>query len=323
MSSSNNHRPESLYRPAKEASGKATYGDFDVGQYTKTCQDVAGPKADGRAKYLLDHLMKHLHQFAAETDLTLDEWKLSCDLLVRSGQMSDDKRNEMILISDVLGIESLLDNLAFERVKASGGDQSAATETAVLGPFFRTGAPRLGYGGDIVQDHSLKNQKGQLGTTAYISGTVKNVQGEPLAGAEIDVWHTAPNGFYEQQDPEHPDYNNRGVLTTDAQGKFAFRCLKPTAYPIPFDGGAGDILRSLDRSPMRPAHIHFWVRAQGYNSLITQIFDSGCEYLGKDAVFADKTALTVDFVTPFTKEGKASGTETEVQYDVVLAKKAQ
>lgn len=191
-------------------------------------------------------------------------------------------------------------------MKKAGGDQSAATETAVLGPFFRENAPRYANGDDIVQDHSLKSHTGEPGVTAYISGVVKNVLGQPIAGAEIDVWETAPNGFYEQQDPQQPDYNNRGKFTTDKDGRFSLRCLRPTAYPvswqrgycitstitsdsdsspvrhstqIPFDSGAGEILGGLDRSPMRPAHIHFWVKADGYASLITQIFDSECEYL--------------------------------------------
>ncbi|EST08390.1 Intradiol ring-cleavage dioxygenase, C-terminal [Kalmanozyma brasiliensis GHG001] len=288
--------------------------------YTKSCQDVSGPKAHPRAKFVLDALMKHLHAFAREVQLTNEEWLASCDLLIRSGQMSDARRNELILISDVLGLESLVDNMTHERAQAaSSGAKVDATESAILGPFYRTGAPRYENGGDIVLDHTITSADGKRGETCLMHGKVTDAStGAPIVGAQIDIWHTGPNGLYEQQDEKQPDYNYRGRFTTDAAGYYAVRCLRPTAYPIPYDGGAGDILKLLDRSPMRPAHIHLLIEANGYKQLVTQIFDSKCEYIGADAVFADKSGLTVDFATPSSNEAKKSGCQTEVAYDIRL-----
>lgn len=293
--------------------------------YTKLCQDVSGPNANPRAKFVLDSLMKHLHLFAREVQLTNEEWLGACDLLIRSGQMSDDRRNELILISDVLGLESLVDSMAYERAQSSscsaqkveGGVE--ATQSAILGPFYRTGAPEYANGSDIVLDHNIKSSEGKVGETCYMHGRVTDAAtGQPVVGAKIDVWHTGPNGLYEQQDPAQPDFNYRGKFTTDANGEYALRCLRPTAYPIPYDGGAGDILKLLDRSPMRPAHIHLLIEANGYKQLVTQIFDSKCDYIGADAVFADKSALTVDFSQPTSEQAKKSGSQTEVTYDIRL-----
>ena len=237
-----------------------------VAEFTKACQATAGPKADERVKVVLDSLMAHLHSFIKEVNLTSEEWLLACNALASAGKITDDKRNEFILISDVLGIESLVDSLAHTAVE---GDK--ATSTAILGPFFREGAPRLAKDADIVKDHSTKNAQGQTGEKAYMFGSVKDAQGKPIAGVTIDVWHDAVNGYYEQQDPEQPDYNCRGNFTTERDGSYGFQCLKPVAYPIPYDNTAGAILSKLDRSPMRPAHIHFFVQAPGYKSLITQV----------------------------------------------------
>ena len=294
--------------------------------YTKLCQDVSGPNANPRAKFVLDSLMKHLHQFAREVQLTNDEWLGACDLLIRSGKMSDERRNELILISDVLGLESLVDSIAYEQAQASASTGAAkadgaveATQSAILGPFYRTGAPEYENGADIVLDHSIKSSEGKTGETCYMHGKVTDAAtGAPVVGAKIDVWHTGPNGLYEQQDEAQPDMNYRGKFTTDANGEYALRCLRPTAYPIPYDGGAGDILKLLDRSPMLPAHIHLLIEANGYKQLVTQIFDSKCEYIGADAVFADKSALTVDFAQPSSEPAKKAGTHTEVTYDIRL-----
>ncbi|PWY99404.1 aromatic compound dioxygenase [Testicularia cyperi] len=305
------------------ANGNGVNGSVDP--YTVACQQVSGPKADARAKYVLDSLMKHLHAFAREVSLTTPEWLAACDLLIRSGKMSDDRRNEMILISDVLGLESLIDSIAHEKAQAEAAASATtaskaggeATLSAILGPFYRTGAPEYPAGSDIVQDHTIKSAEGKQGETCYMYGTVTDsTTGQPVANAVIDVWHTGPNGLYEQQDPNQPDMNYRGRFTTSATGEYSLRCLRPTAYPIPYDGGAGDILRLLDRSPMRPAHIHLLVQVPGYKQLITQIFDSKCQYIGNDAVFADKGDLTVDFAPPQTEQAKNFKVDTEVKYDI-------
>lgn len=164
--------------------------------------------------------------------------------------MSDDKRNEGQLVCDVLGLESLVDEITF---KLATDAPDAPTATAILGPFWRKDAPRLKMGDTIVQ-------KVEGGDHAHMHGQIVDYRtGKPIEGAEIDVWHTAPNGLYEQQDPDQPDFNLRGRFTTGKDGKYDFYCLRPTKYPIPYDGPAGKLLQLLDRHPYRPAHIHFIV----------------------------------------------------------------
>lgn len=166
--------------------------------------------------------------------------------------MSDSKRNEGQLLCDVLGLESLVDEITY-KLATSAADEPTAT--AILGPFYRNNAPQMEMGSCIV--HGSENSEGDR---TWMHGTVTDFKtGKPIEGAVIDVWHTAPNGLYEQQDPDQPDMNLRGRFTTGADGKYNFYCLRPVPYPIPFDGPAGKVLKALDRHPYRPAHIHFLV----------------------------------------------------------------
>lgn len=170
-----------------------------------------------------------------------------------AGRMSDDKRNEGQLVCDILGLESLVDEITFKLASEAVDEPTA---TAILGPFYRHDAPKLAHGSCIVSDDI--NEKGDR---TWMHGTITDVKtGKPIEGAVIDVWHTAPNGLYEQQDPDQPEMNLRGNFTTGADGKYNFYCLRPVPYPIPYDGPAGKILQALDRHPYRPAHIHFLVR---------------------------------------------------------------
>lgn len=168
----------------------------------------------------------------------------------QAGRMSDDRRNEGQLVCDVLGLESLVDEITY-KLATSASD--APTATAILGPFWRKDAPRREMDSSIV--FGIEN-----GDHTYMHGRVTDyLTGEPIEGAELDIWHTAPNGLYEQQDPDQVDYNLRGRFTTSKDGKYGFYCLRPTSYPIPYDGPAGKLLQLLDRHPYRPAHIHFIV----------------------------------------------------------------
>jgi catechol 1,2-dioxygenase len=168
-----------------------------------------------------------------------------------AGRMSDPKRNEGQLLCDVLGLESLVDEITY-KLATSAADEPTAT--AILGPFYRHDAPRLEMGSCIV--HGIEGG----GDRTWMHGSVTDFKtGNPIEGAVIDVWHTAPNGLYEQQDPEQPDMNLRGRFTTGKDGRYDFYCLRPVPYPIPFDGPAGKVLTALDRHPYRPAHIHFLV----------------------------------------------------------------
>jgi catechol 1,2-dioxygenase len=169
-----------------------------------------------------------------------------------AGKMSDEKRNEGQLLCDILGLESLVDEITY---KLASDATDEPTATAILGPFYRHNAPKLEMGACIVSDEINKQ-----GDRTWMHGIVTDFRtGKPIEGAVVDVWHTAPNGLYEQQDPEQPEMNLRGTFTTGKDGKYNFYCLRPVPYPIPYDGPAGKVLQALDRHPMRPAHIHFLV----------------------------------------------------------------
>jgi catechol 1,2-dioxygenase len=273
---------------------------LSIDTLTDTVVDAMGPKTSPRVREVMSSLIRHVHDFAREVNLTTDEWLAGLEMLVRAGKMSDDKRNEMILVSDIIGLESLVDALDN---KADGRE----TESAVLGPFYRENAPILPAGSSIVRG-------GVPGETVLVSGRVTSSSGEPLVGATLDIWETSPNGLYEQQDANQPDMNLRGRFVTDSAGKYAYRALRPVSYPIPYDGPAGDLLQLMDRHPYRPAHIHLIVSAPGHRSLVTQIFDRTDKYLGDDSVFAVKNSLIVDF------EPAPPGADTDyvVTYDVCL-----
>ena len=193
------------------------------------------------------------------------------------------------------------------------------TASTILGPFYRNDTPVLPCGGSVIK-------KDVGGETAIVHEVVRSSNGKPIGGAEIHVWHTAPNGRYEQQDPEQPDFNLRGRFITDAEGRYSFQCLRPTSYSIPYDGPAGDLLKIMDRHPMRPGHIHFRVNAAGHRELITQVFDQRDEYVHNDTVFAVKDELIVNFIPrneesriPEEVEGSPrKDVEFELKYDIVL-----
>jgi catechol 1,2-dioxygenase len=237
--------------------------------------------------------------------------------------MSDSKRNECQLLQDILGLESLVDEITYTLANEAT-DQPTATAVRsprtphrpqlsnsfqILGPFWRHGAPKRALGDSIID-------KDQGGDVTYMHGTVTDyTTGKPISNVEIDIWHTAPNGLYEQQDPDQPDMNLRGRFYTDASGRYDFYCLRPTSYPIPADGPAGKLLGLLDRHPMRPAHIHFIISADGYKPIVTQIFDRTDKHITNDSVFAVKDSLVVDF-QPLEGNPKA---QFELPYDFKLA----
>jgi len=223
-----------------------------------------------------------------------------------AGKMSDEKRNEGQLLCDVIGLESLVDEIAF---KLAAETSNAATPSAVLGPFFRHDAPILENESTIV--HGVDD-----GEITYMHGKVLDLVTEkPVAGAWIDVWEASTNGLYEQQDENQVEHNLRGKFKTDENGHYGFYCLKPTPYPVPFDGPSGKLLQLLDRHPFRPAHIHLIVQKEGYKPLTTQIFDRNDPYLEDDSVFAAKDSLIVDF-KPLSGNPKAT---LELEFQVVIA----
>ncbi|KAH8673904.1 catechol 1,2-dioxygenase-like protein [Xylariales sp. PMI_506] len=259
-----------------------------------------GPKANPRLAQIMPSLLRHLHDFAREVDLTIDEWTAGLEMINKAGQMSDDKRNETQIICDILGLESLVDEITskiLQRDQEGGG--ATATPSAVLGPFYRPGAPLLPAGASIILPGvSAAFRSSIAGLVARMSGRVVSAGKDPIPipGATIDLWQGAPNGLYEQQDPDQPDMNLRGrFVTASPNGRYELQCLRPAPYPVPDDGPAGELLALLDRHPWRPAHIHFIVSAPGYRSLTTQIFDCEDPRISDDAVFAVKDALVVSF----------------------------
>lgn len=233
--------------------------------------------------------------------------------------MSTDRRNETQLICDVLGLESLVDEITSKKLlpRTMGSSGNATTPSAVLGPFYRADAPSLANGSSIISASMLNTPWYEKAAPllARISGQVRSAStNKPIANATIDIWLAGPNGMYEQQDPEQSDMNLRGRFRTDEHGRYEAYALRPTAYPIPSDGPAGRLLGLLDRSPYRPAHIHFIVAADGYGALTTQIFDGEDACKEGDAVFAVKKELIVKF-----EERKGDErARWELTYDFVL-----
>jgi len=250
---------------------------------TAAAQQTFDGSADDRFRQLFVCLVQHLHDFAREVRLTGDEWFAAMDFLERTGKISTPTRQEFVLLSDILGLSTLLDKIN-QHIGAS------TTDSALLGPFYVEGRPTVNNGDDI--------SDGVTGTPMFVTGRVLNDNGEPIAGAKVDTWHSDGEGFYDVQQTEklHNELAMRALLTTDDDGRFWYRSITPRYYPVPTDGPCGEILRAANRSPMRPQHVHFWFHADGYVPLITQLFWRDDPYIGHDAVFADTDSLVADFV---------------------------
>jgi len=260
---------------------------------------------------ILSKLIKHLHAFVRDVEPTEAEWFKAIDFLTRTGQKCDDKRQEFILLSDVLGVSMLVDAINHRH-------SEGVTETTVTGPFHAT-APKYAMG-----DNIARGSEAERGEPTIVRGRILNEAGKPIAGATIDVWQADDIGSYDLQDPNQPEQNLRGVFTTDETGEFWFKSVKPTSYPVPTDGPVGELLGAAGRHPMRPAPIHFWVQAEGYQQLITHIFTEGDEYLDSDAVFGVKESLILKYESikdpaQAEKWGVASPF-WDVHYDFTLAR---
>ncbi len=248
--------------------------------------------SDARLREIMAVLVPHLHAVVRELRLTPEEWLAAINFLTRTGQISSDRRQEFILLSDTLGVSMLVDAINNRKI-------DDVTPSTVLGPFYVRGAPAMQMG-DTIALHGR-------GEPLFVSGRLCDEAGQPIAGAELDVWQTSEDGFYDTQDETQPDMNLRGVFHTGADGRFWFRSIVPASYPIPSDGPVGDMLSALRRHPMRPAHIHFILRAPGYDTLTTHIFIDGDPYLDSDAVFGVKDSLIVPLVDATPEERAGHG----------------
>ncbi len=256
--------------------------NFDEKTITPAVIDRFAKCPDPRTKEISEALVRHLHNFVREIRPTEEEWAYAIDFLTRAGQKCDDKRQEFILLSDVLGVSMLVDAINHPPMKG-------VTESTVFGPFYVKHPPEFKLGEDLA---------GKLeGDPMYIEGTVSSVDGTRLAGATIDVWHSDGIGNYDvQQLDKLGGFGGRGVLKTDANGQFRFWTIRPVFYPVPTDGPVGELLRAQARHPFRPAHVHFMFHAPGHERLVTHVFATGDKYIDSDAVFGVKDSLIRTYV---------------------------
>jgi catechol 1,2-dioxygenase len=236
---------------------------------------------DLRLGEVMQSLVRHLHAFAADVGLTQEEWQAAIGVLTATGAITDEQRQEFILWSDTLGLSMFVDALSHPL-------PAGATESTVLGPFYVPGSPLREYGADISEQNA--------GVPAWVHGRVLDVTTrEPIPNAEVDVWQNGDNQLYAVQDADAPEHHLRGRFLTREDGAYAYLGVRPVPYPIPDDGPVGTMLAAVGRHPWRPAHIHMIVRAAGYQTLVTHIFDRASDYLDTDAVFAVKSSLLRTF----------------------------
>ena len=261
-----------------------------------------------RLREIMQSLVKHLHGFVREVDLKEDEWLTAVNWLAKTGQLSSEKRHEFILLSDVLGISMLVDALNHRF-------PTGATPSTVMGPFHIEDSPELPMGTDLAA--------GLAGTPCYVRGTVRDLRGKPIAGAKLDVWQADADGMYESQLGKQEPFL-RAIFRTGADGQYIIRTIAPPGYSIPMDGTVGELMRETDISHFRPAHIHFYISAAGYQPLITHLFKKDARYIDSDVVFGVKEPLIAEF-----KEHPAGQTPTGeaspqpfyvVDYDFTLSR---
>jgi protocatechuate 3,4-dioxygenase beta subunit len=253
--------------------------------------------ADARLRELTVGLIRHLHVFVKETGLTDQEYESAWSLMAEMAKFTGDERNEYLLLCDVLGVSELIDAINHQR-------PSTAVGYALVGPFYRANAPWRKRGQSMVSDDT-EGQRVRITGRVYDLATAA-----PVAGATLDAWQAATNGFYENQDPDQPDHNLRGRFQTDEDGAFDLVALLPTPYPVPTNGPVGELLRLAKRQPCRPAHIHFIVSAPNYETLVTQVFRNGDPIIDEDPVFSADRNLIGEF-------GEKDG-EYSLQYDFQL-----
>jgi hydroxyquinol 1,2-dioxygenase len=252
-------------------------------QVTPAVLKAIARSPDPRFREIMSALVRHLHDFAREVKLTEREFQEAVGYVVALGQHTNDSHNEAVLMSGSLGFSTLICLLN------NGNNGQTETAANLLGPFWRMHSPRTENGGSIVRSPTP-------GPALFVTARVRDTAGRPIEGAEVDVWHSSPEGFYEQQDPKQAHMNLRGKFTTDADGAFGFRSVKPAGYPIPIDGPAGDFVRATKRHHYRPAHLHFLIYKPGFKTLISQVYVNDDERLDSDVQFGVTKALIGNYV---------------------------
>jgi hydroxyquinol 1,2-dioxygenase len=272
-----------------------TYTDANL---TEAVLGRIRPDINPRMAEIMRALLSHAHAFVREVKLTPQEWQQAIGFLVEMGKFCTDKRNEWILLSDVTGVTMLVDAIAH-------ATQENVTETTVLGPFHRENPPAMKSGDNI--------SPGMEGDPLEIRVVIADAAGKPIKGAQVDVWHASGEGGYDSQIGDGEAHTMRGRFITGTDGVVHFWTINPSSYPVPHDGPAGRVLAAMGRGPMRPAHVHFWVKAPSYRELITHLFAEGDEYLHEDAVFGVKASLVADFAAK-KKAGKSDHLELEYEF---------
>jgi hydroxyquinol 1,2-dioxygenase len=270
-----------------------------------------GKDTDPRLREIMESLVRHMHAFAKEVNLTHAEWQTGISFLERTGEISDAERHEFVLLSDVLGMSSLVDMI---------NNRTEGTSSSVLGPFHITGSPPLAVGGDMRRDFDAP--------VLLVEGVVKDPDGNPIPGATLDIWQTAPNGLYSSQDPDQDTYSFHGLQTVGDDGRYAFTTVKPVEYTVPSDGPVGDILRACGRHPWRPSHLHFIAEAAGFRALVTEVFPEDDQYLDQDTVFGVREDLVMryedmpagSFPDGFELSGKVDDPYLKVVFDLTLVR---
>ncbi|MCW5659705.1 MAG: intradiol ring-cleavage dioxygenase [Burkholderiaceae bacterium] len=259
---------------------------YDTQTLTQAVIDRLADCKDARFKQVMTSLVQHLHDFARDVDLSPQEWITAIQFLTDTGKACNDKRQEFILLSDTLGLSMLV--VALEQARGAKGRKGAtpATEATVQGPFYWAGAPERRLGEDIAE--------GVSGEPALYTGRVTDLEGQPLAGALLDVWSGDGEGVYDMQMAD-AGMRARGKLRTDEQGRYWFWSIRPTYYPVPTDGPVGRMLDRMGRHPNRPGHIHMMVSAPGHQPVTTHLFVANSPYLDSDAVFGVRDSLIVEY----------------------------
>ncbi|MFD3585784.1 dioxygenase [Streptomyces sp. NPDC058683] len=271
--------------------------DTITGAVIATMRDTKDP----RLAEILHSLVRHLHAFVRDVELTEDEWVAGVDFLTRTGHMCTPTRQEFILLSDVLGVTMLVDSLSNRR-------PAKATQNSVLGPYFREDRPEYSDAADI--------SGGLPGTPLFFEGRVVDREGAPVSGAGVDVWHSDADGHYDMEVPGQVDTAMRALFRTDEAGHFGFRSIRPASYPIPGDGPVGELMSATSRSLMRPAHVHVLIAAAGFQRVTTMLFPSDDPYLDADPVFGVKQSLLESYDTYEADAGPCRGL-TDVPYTLL------
>ena len=267
--------------------------------------------SDPRLTEIMTSLASHLHAFVKETGLTHAEWEKGIEMLEWAGDISDKERHEMVLLSDLLGVSSLVDLVNM----TPGGSSSS-----VLGPFHISGAPAIPFGVDLKRHYP--------GPILVAQGVIQNTEGAPIKGATIDIWQTAPNGLYSSQDPEQDTYSFHGIQTVEDDGRYGFSTVKPVSYEVPTDRPGGALLEATGRHAWRPSHLHFIVKAEGYRTLVSEVFAGDDPYLDQDAVFGVRVDLVMSykdmpagtFPEGYELSGQVAEAFLQVDFDLTLVR---